>query len=93
VRRTKWNNPSRIFVASIAAISAFFWLFNPNFWVPALVSVTLKLLVLHAPTRDYYVDEEVASVRKHEQGAVGPFVPRRTSLDPCHHACDNRFVP
>ena len=46
----------------IGAISAFFWLFNPNFWVPALVSVTLNLLVLHALTRDYYVDEELAAV-------------------------------
>jgi len=37
-------------------------LFNPNFWVPALVSVTLNLLVLHALMRYYYVDEEAATV-------------------------------
>ena len=60
--RAPWARVVGIIVASIGAISAFFWLFNPNFWVPALVSVTLNLLVLHALTRDYYVDEELAAV-------------------------------
>ena len=60
--RAPWARVVGIIVASIGAISAFFWLFNPNFWVPALVSVTLNLLVLHALTRDYYVDEELSAV-------------------------------
>jgi uncharacterized protein YjeT (DUF2065 family) len=46
--RAQWARWVGIVVASIGAISAFFWLFNPNFWVPALVSVTLNVLVLHA---------------------------------------------
>ncbi|GMU78320.1 MAG: hypothetical protein AMXMBFR46_11150 [Acidimicrobiia bacterium] len=54
--RAPWARIVGIIVASIGAISAFFWLFNPNFWVPALVSVTLNLLVLHALVR-YYSDE------------------------------------
>ena len=46
--RSQWARWVGVVVASIGAISAFFWLFNPNFWVPALVSVTLNVLVLHA---------------------------------------------
>lgn len=46
--RAQWARWVGVVVASIGAISAFFWLFNPNFWVPALVSVTLNVLVLHA---------------------------------------------
>jgi len=60
--RAPWARVVGIIVASIGAISAFFWLFNPNFWVPALVSITLNLLVLHALMRYYYVDEEAAAV-------------------------------
>jgi hypothetical protein len=58
--RAPWARWVGIIAASIGAISAFFWLFNPNFWVPALVSVTLNVLVLHALIRYYYDDEEVA---------------------------------
>lgn len=58
--RAPWARWVGIIAASIGAITAFFWLFNPNFWVPALVSVTLNILVLHALLRDYY--DEPASV-------------------------------
>ena len=58
--RATWARWVGIIAASIGAISAFFWLFNPNFWVPALVSVTLNVLVLHALIRDYYDEPETA---------------------------------
>ena len=58
--RAPWARWVGIIAASIGAISAFFWLFNPNYWVPALVSVTLNILVLHALIRYYYDDEPVA---------------------------------
>ena len=58
--RAPWARWVGIIAASIGAISAFFWLFNPNFWVPALVSVTLNVLVLHALIRDYYDEPETA---------------------------------
>jgi hypothetical protein len=46
--RIQWARWVGIIVATIGAITAFFWLFNPNFWVPALVSIALNVLVLHA---------------------------------------------
>ena len=54
--RIQWARWVGIIVASIGAITSFFWLFNPNFWVPALVSVVLNVLVLHALTA--YGDKE-----------------------------------
>lgn len=54
--RIQWARWVGIIVASIGAITAFFWLFNPNFWVPALVSIILNVLVLHALTA--YGDKE-----------------------------------
>ncbi|MFA5884508.1 MAG: hypothetical protein WDA60_11700 [Acidimicrobiia bacterium] len=56
--RIQWARWVGIIVASIGAITSFFWLFNPNFWVPALVSVVLNVLVLHALTT-YGAKEEV----------------------------------
>jgi hypothetical protein len=56
--RAPWARWVGIIAASIGAISAFFWLFNPNFWVPALVSVTLNVLVLHALISNYYSEAE-----------------------------------
>jgi hypothetical protein len=58
--RAPWARWVGIIAASIGLISAFFWLFNPNFWVPALVTITLDVLVLHALLRDYY--DEPATV-------------------------------
>ena len=57
--RAQWARWLGIIAASIGAISAFFWLFNPNFWVPALVSVTLNVLVLYALLSYGGRDEEV----------------------------------
>jgi hypothetical protein len=57
--RAQWARWLGIIAASIGAISAFFWLFNPNFWVPALVSVVLNVLVLYALISYGGRDEEV----------------------------------
>ena len=46
--RAQWARWVGIVAASIGAITAFFWLFTPNFWVPALVSVVLNVLVIYA---------------------------------------------
>jgi hypothetical protein len=46
--RAQWARWVGIAAASIGAISAFFWLFNPNFWVSSLVAVVLNVLVVYA---------------------------------------------
>lgn len=45
--RAQWARWVGILAASIGAISAFFWLFNPNFWVSSLVAVVLNVLVVY----------------------------------------------
>jgi hypothetical protein len=45
--RAQWARWLGVIAASIGAISAFFWLFNPNFWVSSLVAVVLNVLVIY----------------------------------------------
>ena len=44
--RMQWARWVGIIVATISAISAFFWLFSP-YWAPALAILVIDLLVLH----------------------------------------------
>jgi hypothetical protein len=46
--RIQWARWVGVIVASVSMISAFFWLFNPSFWVPAAVTIAIDALVLHA---------------------------------------------
>lgn len=47
IGRAQWARWVGVVAASIGAISAFFWLFNPNFWVSSLVAVILNVLVVY----------------------------------------------
>jgi hypothetical protein len=45
--RIQWARWVGVIAASVSMVMAFFWLFNPNFWVPALVTILIDALVLH----------------------------------------------
>lgn len=47
IGRAQWARWVGVIAASIGTISAFFWLFNPNFWVSSLVAVVLNVLVIY----------------------------------------------
>jgi sulfite exporter TauE/SafE len=44
--RAQWARWVGIIAASISMISAFGWVFNPNYWVPALVAIFLDVVVI-----------------------------------------------
>ena len=46
--RMQWARWVGVIVASVSMISAFFWLFSPSYWVPAVVTIAIDALVLHA---------------------------------------------
>lgn len=58
--RAQWARWVGIIAASIGAISAFFWLLNPNFWVGPLVAVILNVLVVYGLATYGGRDEQLA---------------------------------